>query len=279
MTDAEVVPTEYTHGVIGGADYGSRARVLLRSPDAVIFVAQGVHMTKRQNANYTSTKHLCEKANAETLSDPNVRARIVEFFGEGADEAALLTTQKRGFGTVLFNGGGKRLGLPHKDFREQKLAEYAAITPTQELSPAEAKTCLQCSKPLRLHTIHHHFASPNSAEKPPTTLAELQRLTNYPIVGVHGFDSNKPREWWPYIDWFETWDGESYLDDTFCSDRCAAIYGRRAAAELAKLNPGGEPPRQVSHGHESIHHYDTKAEAERQMREIEESFARMRNKR
>jgi hypothetical protein len=275
MLQAEVIPTEYTRGSIAGANYGSRARVVLRSPDAFIFVALGVHMTPRGSNSYHDTKAVCEKANVENFSRPEVRARIVEMFGEGADEAVLMTTRKKGYGTVLFNGGGKRLPLPDEEMRVLRQKNYDAVSPNTTLSPEGAQTCLQCGKPLRLHTIKHWFASPNSDEKPPTTVEELQRLTNYPIVRVSGFGSNKPEEWWPYIEYFETWDGESYEDDTFCSDRCAAVYGRRAAAELTPLPEGGEAPTRARNEHESIRHYDVKAEEDRQRKHLEEHWALM----
>jgi hypothetical protein len=270
MLDAEVVPTEYTRGSIGGVDYGSKARVVLRSPNGFIFVALGVHYIPRNSHSYHDIKTVCEKANADNFSDPKVRARIVEWFGEGADEAVLKTTEKRGHATVLWQGGGKKLPLPHHEANKLHSAAYAEASPTRDILPENVECCLQCGKPLALKTIKHSLGWDSRA----TTVEELQRLTNLPIVRVRGFESNRP-DLWQYIESFETWDGESYSQETFCSDRCAAIYGRRAAAELAKLPTGGEPPAPKPWvPDERIAHYDVKAEAERSRRAIEKSFER-----
>lgn len=272
MEKPYAIKTEYTHGSIGGVDYGSRARVLMRSPDALMFVAYGVNIAQKGVCGHP--EKLCERASSECLNTPRVRDRIETIFGKGAADAAILSLSKKGLGTVLFNGGGDKLPLPSADARVVHQNRYESITPSRDLPPEQVETCLQCSAPLRLATTHHRFTFPNSPEKPPTSIDELQRLTNYPIVRMRGFPSNSPEEWWPYIEYFDTWDGESYLDDTFCSDQCAAIYGRRAAAELDRLPANGKPPTRVYKSRDTVYHYDQEAEATRQRISIEESFAK-----
>lgn len=56
----------------------------------------------------------------------------------------------------------------------------------------------------------------------PMTRAEAQRLVNQEIVSIrrsrHGF-----------IDHITTWDGETYRDRYFCTNRCAMALGYAAA--------------------------------------------------
>lgn len=270
MAKVERIATEYASGSLFGVDYGSKVRVVMRSPDAVMWVGYGVNIAKRDHKGFPPRK-VADSAKLASLMLPNVQKTIDEFFGEGAGQAALLTCGVRGQGTVLFNGGGKQLLLPGPAFRAKIYAAYDSVAPDVKLPPQGQKICLQCEKPLRLKTIHHQFPT-SPQEGQPTTLEQCSRLTNYPIIAIHGYGTTKPEEWWPYVSWFETWDGESYLDDTFCSDHCAATYGRRAAQELAHLKAGGQPVKQEWTPREDVAHFDRDEEAKRSREEIERWF-------
>lgn len=243
MPNFKQVPTEYAYGTYAGADYGSRIRVLMRSDKAVMFVGYGVNLHPRDAHSYTSTRKIANAAKRTELSTPEVRAKIIAAFGEGADEAAILAATTRGQGTVLVDGGGDRLPLPHAVQSKLTAERYAAATPTFNGEVPPKKKCRQCEDDLRPVTIRHWLSNgPKPSDDQPTTVEQCQRLSNFPVVAVHGCGSNYPEEWWPYVEWFETWDGESYHDPNFCSDRCAAVYGRRALAELPPLEPGGSAP-------------------------------------
>jgi hypothetical protein len=272
------VATEYADGTQSGADFGSRVRVIMRSDTHVMFVGLGVNLAPR-NTGYHALKKIAGKASRELLSRPETRAQIVEAFGPGADEAAILAATTRGKGTVLVNGGGESLMLPATEHREIVGNHYESISPTTGDLISPDRRCVQCGTPLRPNTIHHNLDSdPTIDPNHPRTLEDCQRLTNYPIFRVHGYEQRQPENWWPYVSWFEAWDGESYIDDTFCNDKCAARYGRRAAAELARLEAGGEPPAPARHPHEHVKHYDPDEQARRHRASIEEHFARVRSR-
>lgn len=260
MTDRptfEQVETEYASGHLNGADYGSRVRVLMRSPDAICYVSLGVHISKRGNHSYHGVRTVAEAAKRDLLSDPKTREKFILHFGEGADEAAIRAATTRGKGTMLVNGGGDPLPLPAHVARQVRSERYEGVTATRTDLIIPQQRCIQCEKPLRPHLTTHHLAKiPKDADHP-RTVEDCQRLSNFPVYEVHGFDSGKPEAWWPYVSWFYTWDGESYIDRDFCSDRCAATYGRRAAAELPHLAPGGEAPARPRHQHESVQHYES----------------------
>jgi hypothetical protein len=276
MPTFEQIPTEYASTGFTGADYGSRVRILMRSESHVVFVALGVRIIPRgKRPGYHDTIEVCRVAKRGQLSEARSRERIVKYFGEGADEAAILAATTRGQGTILVDGGGPALPLPHAIARALSAADYESLTPYRDnLIPVD-RHCLQCEKPLRPALDQHNFSS-MPVEGQPRTLEEVQRLSNYPVMGLRGYASNHSREWWPIIQSFTTWDGESYEQDTFCSDSCAATYGRRAAQSLPHLPANGEPTRMARHKTNWTSHYDVEADEERRRLAIEESFARQR---
>lgn len=255
MSDYEVIKTEYTDGSFKGVYYGSKVRIMMRSPVAILFVGYGLNMIKRDGMGAHSHISLSQDSKRVVVEHPEIRAKIVEMFGEGSDEAALAAFKTRGMGTVLFDGGGDPLPLVRAVAAKQIHAEYADITATRHVD-IETKCCIQCGDKLPLKTVHHHMGSSPSGDNHPKTVEDCQRLSNQPVVAVHGYEINSPDEWWTYISWFETWDGESYRDDTFCSDRCAAVYGRRAVAELPSLEVGGEAPVKKATPYERVSHYE-----------------------
>jgi hypothetical protein len=185
------------------------------------------------------------------------------------------TLDRKGFGTVLLEGGGAKLRLPAAEASKLHYEAYAAVTPTTELHSEGQKTCMQCGKHLRPSYSSHRMASdPTLDPNHPRTIEDCQRLTNHPVMGLYGYGSNQPREWWPFVSSFYTWDGESYEQDHFCSDRCAAVYGRRAAQQLAALEVGGVPEKKEWVRQESVNHYDVEEQARRHREQIEKSFGK-----
>lgn len=62
----------------------------------------------------------------------------------------------------------------------------------------------------------------------PRSKADCQRYANQPVARIK-YDANGS------VDNFSTWDGESYLDRHFCTDRCAAAQGRASADHGARF--------------------------------------------
>jgi hypothetical protein len=252
----EQVSTEYAYGKYAGTDYGSKIRVLMRSPKAVLFTGYGVNLVHRGQSGYDNTRKIAEAAKRADLSVAEVRAKIVAAFGEGADDAAILAATTRGRGTILVDGGGDKLPLPRVEASKIYYERYNAVTPTADKLIPVPKKCRQCGSDLKPWTINNHLARIPVGDHP-RTIEDCQRLTNYPVFSVHGMDANSDEDRWPFIQWFTTWDGETYHDDTFCNNHCASIYGRRAAAELPALEVGGTPPIIPRKSHESVQHYES----------------------
>lgn len=64
----------------------------------------------------------------------------------------------------------------------------------------------------------------------PTSAEQVRRLTNAPhITKLYRYSSGE-------IHGFNTWDGESYQDDFFCTDRCAQRQGYAAAQHGHRYN-------------------------------------------
>lgn len=249
----ETVATEYGPGAYEGHLYGSLkrgTRVLMRSPEAVMVVGYGVHLIERSSKR---DKTVSFDSRAKSGFGENV-SYIDRIFGEGASEHALKAIRTRGMGTVLVNGGGEPLPPPHGVRRDNILAEYQVITPTMQVEII-AKGCRQCGSPLRPHTVRHDFAF-RPVEGQPRTLTECQPLSNHQVIAVRGYSINQPHDWWPYISSFESWDGESYVDEHFCNDRCAAEYGRRAVNAFPPLDSNDERAARPRHQQEWIKHYE-----------------------
>ncbi len=254
MSRFQHIKTEYATGVIGGADYGSRTRVLMRSPTHFIFVALGVHFQKRGNDSYAHTRTLSQETRFSAFSEKAV-AQIEETFGKGAAAEAFAALTRKGTGTVLVDGGGDPLPLPHAVQVENMKAQYAAGTCNTEVELPEVLRCRQCDSPLRPHMKAHHMGFPREGKEHPRTIEDCQRITNERVVRISDFGSAR-RDLWDHVSTFYTWDGESYQDRYFCKTDCAAEYGRRAVLEYAPLPPDGtRAPREVN-DHTSTHHYE-----------------------
>jgi hypothetical protein len=75
--------------------------------------------------------------------------------------------------------------------------------------------------------------------KPVKTMDEAQRLSNQQIVSLKyttDSDSNfEPLPETKRVRLFHEWDGETYVDEFFCSGTCAQAFGRMAA-KSGKIN-------------------------------------------
>jgi hypothetical protein len=95
--------------------------------------------------------------------------------------------------------------------------------------------CRCCGKPIRKRVITHYFglttprATSYSVEhaEPAKTKAEAQRHLNGEVVSVrYGYQGQVIAG---------VWDGESYEDELFCTQTCAAAFGRMAAKARPEL--------------------------------------------
>lgn len=253
-----LVPKELVSGKIGGVDYGSQVRLLVRSPLRLLINGVGLNViTNRASFHHQDEKNLargrCTKAVLEDL-----RPRIDGYFGEGITDA-VLEAWKTG-STVIIDGGGDTLPLSLKHSREKHAREHAAVTINQDVSlTGRIPKCLQCAKDLQPKKTIHNMGHAIQADHP-RSLADCQKMTNYEVVTVRDYRETTGRRV-GFVEWFETWDGYSVFDPHFCGDICAAKFGRRAAATGVVLPVGIEPER-IVWTHNGINHYDTAAPKE-----------------
>lgn len=233
MIKFEQINTEYAGGHQGGIDYGSKVRVLMRSPEKIMFVGYGVNVKSRGKSGWPTK--IASDSKKDTITQEAIRKVVVEHFGKDADEWLIKAVMTRGKGTILVDGGGEKLSLPQAERAKIFKQEYAEISPTHEIAPENLKRCIQCGNNLQIKTEYVYIGYDAPHENHPRTVEDCQRRSNAKVVKINGYASNTPREWWPYVAFYYTWDGESYKDDHFCSDECAGAYGRRAAVELARL--------------------------------------------
>lgn len=272
MHPAVAIKTEYAAGQIGSADFGSSVRIVMRSPRAVMFIGYGANIMLRHSRGVRAVK-IGKRFSQELLQNENARAEITKHFGDGGVEAAGLALDRKGYGTVLFDGGGEALRIPAHEARLIIQAEYNSITPTMRIELANILTCAQCGQPLKPSTDYHNMSGKIEVNHP-KTFEDAQRMTNLSVIAIHGYEQVQDREFWPYISWFETWDGMSYHDSVFCNDFCAATYGRRAVLESPLLPIGGERPQNVFRMPETHYHYDQEKEEERKRASIEKFFSK-----
>lgn len=248
----QIIPRENAYGVIAGVDHGSKVRVMVRSPSHVLFNGFGGHIWTRGSEHHQSLKTLFRDRPTAARYDA-AREKIDAAFGEGATDYVMRAW--RDHQTILVDGGGEPLKLPNLERSAQMHAAYDAVKPDWEADlTGRQKTCLQCGGPLRPDTDHHRMGHAILPEHP-RTVEDCQRLTNHPVIAVHGYGVNQHARY-GLIAWFETWDGESYLDLDFCGDKCAATYGRRAAQELPLLEVGGQPVRRQHRIRDDVQHHE-----------------------
>lgn len=231
-----LIDLEYSDRTIAGVQYTSRCRILLRSPQSVLYAAGGsIHLWK--NREVFSTDELWRgKFVPRNINDPRFETLIDDFFGKGcSDYLKRAYSEKK---TVIMNGGGDPLFDTQKHI-EETTKRYNAVTPSwaADLS-TKLKKCCECGSDLKPHTSHISFA--NHSDRV-STLEECQRLTNHRVVEIKGMPMSQREELWPLVEYIYVWDEETYLDPLFCNDKCAASYGRRAVRDLERLPAGGEP--------------------------------------
>lgn len=98
--------------------------------------------------------------------------------------------------------------------------------------------CRCCGKPIRKWTDNHYASDGHHVWH---TKAEVERASNERVVSV-SYETVPPNEI-GYLSWalkrgaqageriiyrYSTWDGESYMDDLFCSGTCAERFARFA---------------------------------------------------
>lgn len=99
--------------------------------------------------------------------------------------------------------------------------------------------CRCCGAPIPKETHSHWFGqiSPSNTDystnhpEEPHTLEEAQRLLNQQLVSVRYWGRDDKR----IVHYATSWDGESYRDEFFHSQECAAAFGRMAAREHPEL--------------------------------------------
>lgn len=241
---AQAEEREAANGSLQGLDCGPEVKVLARSPAKLLCWSSG-HMyqsgqtqkygdsslfliTDRSASHYARahlTLHHGGRLTAEMLR--NCAGDIDAHFGLGATETLLGAHKAKR--TLLVDGGGAKLTPSGRALRKA----FAAATPDKTIAVEAACRCLQCAGPLKLETdtVRVDWQGPENA---PRSLEDCQRLSNRTVVSCMGWPPQQ-RERVGYVMLYQTWDGESYRDRFFCSDACAAAYGRRAAAEQPAL--------------------------------------------
>lgn len=268
--NVQLVPAEDATSALGGSIYpGDHVRIVMRSPTHFVFTSLGARIWDRSvmktGSWHGETRLFHDRPTIAAWSKPEVLAKIDAVFGSGAGELALKAWRTRK--TALVDGGGDELPRPRRVVVRLLQSAYDAAKPDRRLDLPELARCKQCGEPLRPSTDHHRLGFDIKPDHP-RSLDDCQLLTNHRVIACHGYGLQHPTRL-GLVSWFETWDGESYIDADFCSSRCAAIYGRRAARELPPLPPGGEEPLTPYRRREDVDHYDRVEAAERQRREIE----------
>lgn len=247
----ELVDKEEAHGLIAGSLYGAAVRVIARSPTHVLFSALGIQLWNRsEHGGWHNLQTLTRKRPSRAAYDA-IRPRIDEVFGEGATDRIIENNRKSK--TLLVEGGGTAMPLPRVQHAAKVQVAHREVSPDWRADlTGRVLCCKQCGEQLRPSTDHHRLGYkliPNH----PQSREDCQRLTNQEVIAVHGFDT-RYEDRWAYVEWFETWDGQSYFDVDFCNDKCAANYGRRAARDRDLLEPGGEVPRTEYRPREDTNH-------------------------
>ena len=275
------VATEMTHPSLAGSIFPADLRILMRSPTHVMFVGLGLRLYERVAGNRysgNSITTITSKTTIAGMSEPVVVAKIESIFGEGAFEAALAAKRTRGMGTVLVDGGGEKMPETRAAMRTRYAAErqFATVNSNYEADlTGQVKTCRQCGGPLTAHTQSHRLSA-YVEDGHPKTLEDCQRRTNLLVVSTHAFTNSLDKA--QYIEWFTTWDGESYVDPDFCKKDCIIAYGRRAVQELPPLPVGVEPQPIPRNDWSSTNHYDVAEEQRRSDEGVRKYFEELRKR-
>lgn len=250
------VTTELTSDGMAGGDRTPK-RIVLRSPKAVAYVCYGLQLwLPRGSSAMSHTRTVIGgRVTLDSLSRSDVRNTLIDAFGPGADEAAILAQRSKGRGTILVDGGGDPFGPTDAQVKEYLRVHKLLHSADRSVDlTGMVKTCCQCGGNLIPHTASHQMGAEIKSDHP-RSLEDCQRLTNQMVISVHGYRDHKREE---YVERFQTWDGESYQDNLFCSDGCATKYGRRAAIELPPLPADNSEIAEPRHSFESTDHYEKK---------------------
>lgn len=254
MTDTphiQLVDKELAAGLISGSDYGSQVRLLVRSPTRLLFLGVGCTVFRRDQS--AGGWHALIKVFSERCTKDKLAAgrEIIDREIEPGITDHVLEAWRLGK-TVLIDGGGEKMRIPRKLASELAHADYASWTINAQVPlTGRIPTCLQCGKDLQPRFVVHQMGKTILPDHP-RGLEDCQKLTNRQVVAIHDYGINRP-DLKGYVEWFDTWDGESVFDPHFCGNTCAAKFGRRAAAEGLKLEPNVEPE-QVVWTHEGVSH-------------------------
>lgn len=95
------------------------------------------------------------------------------------------------------------------------------------LEQSQPPLCCNCGGPIAKRTRMIMFGGSNYRDErfegKPTTREEAQKYTNG-VITSHRWSADGS-----YILHANVWDGESYVDDYFCTNRCAIAYARHHA--------------------------------------------------
>lgn len=250
MPSYELVDPERANGIVGGHDYGSSIRMLVRSPTWVVFSGcGGIHaamLTLERHGTHWSNHHMLAEGRVSTATIEAAKPRLDEL-GEGWYAAAHAAWKSRK--TALLDGGGKALSKPAVEVQRDLEARRRVEAPPWKADLSHRiDRCLQCDKLLDPDTDYHRFGN-GIMDNHPRSVEDCQRMTNHEVIAIHRYRDEKR---WEFVEWFQTWDGESTLQEAFCSDACAAAYGRRAAAQLDHLSPGEAPIKKAQRPREDV---------------------------
>ncbi|UTC29690.1 hypothetical protein BAJUN_00600 [Bajunvirus bajun] len=94
--------------------------------------------------------------------------------------------------------------------------------------------CRNCGKPIKKKTHSIFFGQSARSDEfstcrpeKPKSKDEVKRLVNEQVISVSWFRHGSD----PYIVGANTWDGETYVDDLFCTVRCGEAFGRVCASQ------------------------------------------------
>lgn len=247
----ELVDKEDGPGHVAGSLYGRSVRVIMRSPSHILFTGVGATIWDRKEHGgwHSLRKVFSERPTKAKFAA--AKEMIEEAFGEGALDHVLAAWSKNK--TALVDGGGEPMPLPQYVQRARHQTRFAAESVSSRVDlHGVVPACKQCGADLQPRT-DSHFMGHKIKPDHPRSLEDCQKLTNRQVIAATSFDGRYPEKW-GYINWFQTWDGETLIDPDFCDNKCAALYGRRAAQQLPLLEPGAEPQTRP-HEPPGIHHH------------------------
>ncbi len=250
----EYTDKEVAYGVIAGSDFGTSVRILARSPTHVLFNSGGCQVWNRKNTGAFTDIQNIFRGRANKALYMEHKAKIEKFLGGGSGDAVVEAW--RAGKTVLIDGGGEKLNEPRKLIYAKHCEEIAKVTINRTVDlTGRVPGCKQCERALQpKFTVH--LMGDEILPDHPRSFEDCQKMTNYEVVAISDYGSLDSKV--GYVKSFDVWDGSSTIDPHFCSNACAAMYGRRAADAFPVLLPNVTvPPIRASHDVER--HYEFKS--------------------